>query len=218
MISSAKLTLLACALGLLAACGNERQEARQDLFVRLSENWKQRFTDPAPKPADPAAVLRAALPAILEKVPAPMILMTQRKLGGAEIFVLSTEIGDHRVFGSDYNTTITLEGGVLAETRGLGDDLMSSNNGPLPQLLRVHAEGDYQRVMRTLDGEGHEIAVMFDCRLSADTRERMIESCTTPGKAIRNIYEYAPDSSMLARSEQWLSPRHGHLTIEHIRH
>lgn len=217
MITRVRLIPVFLILGLVAACGNERQESRRELFSRIRANWTQKIDGPAAATSN-AAQLRAAAPALLEQVPSPMILMSQRKLGGADIFVLAEEIGDHRVFGSSNNMTVTLEGGVLAETRRLGDDLMSSENGPLPELLAAHSEGDYQRVMRTLDGEGHEISFSFDCRLTATETNRMVENCTAPGKAIKNIYEYSADTGLIAQSDQWLSPRHGHLTIEHLRH
>jgi hypothetical protein len=32
------------------------------------------------------------------------------------------------------------------------------------------------------------------------------------------VYEYTPGAPLLARSEQWLSNDHGHLSIEYLRH
>lgn len=217
MMTRVRLSLGILVLGLVAACGSERQESRIELFSRVSSNWMKTSQEQTVTPTS-AAQLRAAAPALLEQVSEPMILMSQRKLGGADILVMAAEVEDYRVFGASNDMTVTLEGGVLAETRRLGDDLMSSENGPLPKLLAAHLEGDYQRVMRTLDGEGHEISFMLDCRLSASDANRMVESCTAPGKAIKNIYEFSPNSGALARSEQWLNPRHGHLVIEHLRH
>lgn len=218
MTTTCQIIVLACALSLLSACGNERQDSRRELFARFGEGLHQRLAERDDPKNLGAEEIRARVPALLKQVPAPMILVTKGKMDGADIFVLSTEVGDYRVFGSGNEATITLEGSVLSETRRLGDDLMSSQNGPLPELLARREEGDYQRVMRSLDGEGHEVAVMFDCRLSQTSVDRMIESCTTPGTAIKNIYEYKSDANLIARSEQWLSLRHGHLRIEHLRH
>lgn len=216
MTSLVRLITVIMAVGLVASCGSDRQESRLELFSRIGANWRTSLSDTEQQ--SNAAQLRAAVPALLEQVPAPMILMTQRTINGAGIFVLNTEIGNYRVFSSSDDMTVTLEGGVLAETRRLGDDLMSSENGPLPSLLATRSEGDYQRVLRTLDGEGHEISVMYDCRLSQTAPDRMIENCTTPGRAFKNVYEYIPRTPLLARSEQWLSNDHGHLSIEYLRH
>ncbi|MEY8882333.1 YjbF family lipoprotein [Donghicola sp. XS_ASV15] len=205
-------------LGVLSACGTTgRQESRRELFELAFTTLKQNVTgakDESPSISD----IRALAPTVLEAVPLPIILVSRRKTDEADFYALSAETGDYRIYASSDDVTITLQGGVLAETRRLGSDLMSSQNGPLPKLLKRRASGDYQRVLRTLDAEGHEISVMYDCRLSAGDAEQMTENCTTPGKAFRNIYEYVPGSNMLLRSEQWLNDTNGHLTIEHLRH
>ncbi len=206
-------------LGVLGACGTTgRQESRRELFELAYTTLKQKVTRDSGEKSPTISDIRALTPTVLESVPLPIILVSRRKTDEADFYALSAGVGDYRVFASSHEVTITLEGGVLAETRRLGSDLMSSQNGPLPKLLESRTSGDYQRVLRTLDAEGHEISVMYDCRLSASDAEQMTENCTTPGKSFKNIYEYVPGSNVLLRSEQWLNDENGHLTIEYLRH
>lgn len=207
------------ALGVLAACGTTgRQESRREVFELAYEALKQKVTGDRGTEHPSIDEIRARVPELLETVPLPMILVSRRKFNVAEVFLLHSSVANYRTFGSGNDVTITLEGGVLAETRRFGSDLMSSQNGSLPVLLAERRTGDYQRVMRTLDAEGHEISVMFDCRISQTDIDQMTENCTTPGKAFKNIYEYVPSTATLLRSEQWHSETNGYLTIEYLRH
>lgn len=201
---------------ILASCGNERQESRRELFVRIGTIWKEKFTDSS-ESSITADDVRAAIPAFLEQTTEPLVVLTLPRVQGSALLVQHSKIDNYRVF-SDVQVTVTLEGGVLAETRNIGNDLMSSQNGSLPELLALRLEGDYQRALRTLDGEGHEVTLTFDCRLSELSQKSMIENCTSPGRAFKNIYEFSSDNGSLAKSEQWLNSMHGHVVIEYLRY
>lgn len=208
-------------LGVLGACGStKRQEERAELFEEVFSSLKNKVTgkDDAPAQGLTPEQVREIAPALIEQVTGPVLLFSQQRQDTLDILALNGEVGPYRVFASSSGATITLEGGVLAETRRLGNDLMSSENGPLPQMIANHQEGDYQRVMRTLDGEGHEIATTFDCRLQFTGPDRMKENCTTPGDAFRNIYEFSQETGRLAKSDQWLNDANGYISIEYLRY
>ncbi|NVO22482.1 YjbF family lipoprotein [Donghicola mangrovi] len=217
-----RVTLFAMlGLGVLAACGtNRRQEDRAEIVASVFNSLKNKITgqgEAAAQGLTPEQV-REIAPALIEQVSGPVLLFSQQRQGTLDILALNGEVGPYRVFASSSGATITLEGGVLAETRRLGNDLMSSENGPLPQMLANRQEGDYQRVMRTLDGEGHEVATTFDCRLGFSGPDRMKENCTTPGDAFRNIYEFVEGTDRLAKSDQWLNEANGYISIEYLRY
>ncbi|WP_432448655.1 YjbF family lipoprotein [Aliiroseovarius marinus] len=117
--------------------------------------------------------------------------------------------------------------GVLVATRGLGDDLMAQDAGPLPKLLSQGQGGTYQRQTRHLSGENQIRGTTLTCSLEPGNPERIllangttdarrfVENCHAGTLRITNLY-WRDTRGSLVKSYQWISEGAGYATIEMI--
>ena len=165
----------------------------------------------APQPIGPAR-LRVAIPAT----------------GARATLAPVAENGDVTVWQTLDGITLSLQGGVLVATRGLGDDLMSADVGGDVAMLRGTGDaGYYPHIRSYLDGEDQTVFRSYQCRRAGQARTtlridgaarpaRRIEvQCTSPRHDFTNIY-WLDDRGTLLKSRQWISPAMQYMETERV--
>lgn len=209
-----RLQGLALALAFtLAGCGDlyDTSERRELILSELSN-----LVDPPERAT--IAEMRGFIPYALSHTDRPLILLEQPSLDQAEFFVQEAVNREVRVFGSDTQTTVALRGPVIIESRGFGWDLMSSDVGALPEMLRTGQGGDFERVMRYLDGQDHTYAYRFRCNLRRSDRraDAYLEYCGSAELEIVN--EYVVDgSNKITEARQWIGPSNDYMVVRYLR-
>jgi len=114
--------------------------------------------------------------------------------------------GDVTVWQTLDGISLSFRGGVLIETRGLGDDLMSSDAAGTLAMLRGATDGGYYPQIRTyLDGEQRTVFRAFQCRRSGGGQGRIDESCVSTDRTVTNSY-WLDATGDVIRSRQWVGP------------
>ncbi|MCA1777525.1 MAG: YjbF family lipoprotein [Loktanella sp.] len=137
--------------------------------------------------------------------------------------------GDVTVWQTLDGITVTFRGGVLIATRGLGDDLMSSDVQNTLAMLRGSASSQYYPQIRShLDGENQTRFRSYQCRrndlsvqqtrIGTITRSltRVTEHCVSPDNETTNTYWLDPTGTVL-KSRQWVRPDIGYMETEYVR-
>lgn len=192
-------------LAVAVGCGNA---GKPGLLQTLLQPLAAADTGPAPAAAD----LRAALtPAVLRQIGAPVIVADVPTIGGAAVLVaVATQNGVTTYLSGD-GSSVSMQGGLIVATRGLGFDLMVADVGAVATAL----DAPPQRVTRThhyLDGENHVVMRQFTCEVGASDRGVVVEHCTGPETTFENRY-FLTDKGAMTQTRQWISPRIGWITI-----
>ena len=124
--------------------------------------------------------------------------------------------------------TLTFHKGVLTATRGLGDDLMSSDATSTTTMFEGGLENTYYPVIRSyLDGEDQTYFRAYQCRKDLESEQkididdktiaarRLKEVCVSPTHSFSNIYWLDGAQSVL-RSRQWVSHSVGDMVTERV--
>lgn len=230
------LAAAACGLLVLSACGSDKEvsqlpRAAGEFVKQVSSKITSRATgkpsaaQAAAKP-DPNRVVNAALKAtsgpvalmVLEKNPSALTVMTP----------VESNAGAQTWMGAS-RQSITLKGGVLVGTRGLGDDMMAANAGAAQRAVRARAPSSYRREYDHLTGLGYTSKLNVSCTLSMVKKEKvaigrinaaasvMKEDCAhSAGIAFENFY-WVSGSGRILKSRQWVSQGTGYLVVQPLR-
>ncbi len=160
---------------------------------------------------------------------APLILAWIEANGNYATLSQISSNGDHAVFVSGDNKTMTFRGGVLTATRGMGADLFALDATGTLVLLRSRGQGTarLQKRYRFLNPENGLDEIRFDCTMVSGGIEtvtsvhkrfrlkRFDEKCRAPGvEPFTNTYWVDPGSGIIWRSRQWVAPKGGYVTID----
>ena len=126
---------------------------------------------------------------------------------------------------------ITLDQGFLVATRGLGGDLMSSEQARVIPMVLSRREGAVERTFRHLGGDDRLVAERFVCRVEnrgprevttlEGTKVRtefLAEICLSETGELRNLYwvsSEGPTRGRLVQSRQWAGDWLGTIAILH---
>ncbi len=179
----------------------------------------------APVAADPDRLFSVALRAVR----GPVMLAVVESRNAVAIMGRSMVNGAFETWTTASKQTLTFKRGILAETRGLGDDLMHAQVDGVAALVRARRAGKVRREMHFLDGEGKTYTITFDCTVNPGPAQalaigtlrissrRMDESCRSgAGANISNTYWVAGDGHVW-QSRQWVSPGVGYLVTRQLR-
>ncbi len=150
---------------------------------------------------------------------APTIYVTIPSLGVSGGMARISLRGNISEWRSADGIGLTLRGGQIIATRGLGPDLLIADAEGAGAALRL-GHGEFSRTMHWLDGENHDRSEEFACNLriaetQATSAERaLIETCAGPQTAFTNSYAVSATSGAPLRSDQWVSPGLGSIRIE----
>ena len=155
----------------------------------------------------------------------PVILVSAPKLKAKASLNMIQENGPTRTYVSDDGIVLLLQHGLLAGSRGFGDDLMSSEHAAAHRAI-LKGSGRYERVLRHINSQNHLEAQALSCSLTDHGAEtvtilghkhgvlRRVETCDLAGRQIENIFWVAEET--IWKSQQWVSDQIGSLTIAHV--
>lgn len=225
-----RLSAFALVLG-LAACGNSVDSDRsKEAFKEIAGQAKSVFSRgkkgaPAAVPPDPNAVIAATL----EKLPDVPLLFTLRENSGqydvASIYAQNSETVTWVTAKRD---TFSLDRGNLVATRGLGNDLMSVEDGGAARLIAARQSGTVRRTYRFLNGLDQTVRFRADCQISIGDRQTvsageitasttvMREACAAGDYRFTNVY-WVDDTGRSVQSLQWAGHANGNIVFRRIR-
>ena len=176
--------------------------------------------------AAPAPDLRSSLTReAIDQVGVPLLFV--ETAGGASLLRQDGRNGAIATWRADEGVSLSLDGGVIVATRGLGSDLMSADVAATRAALANGPRQDYQRFHSYLDGENRQQFRAFRCEMVTAPDSivsfglrlavtRAEETCYSTADPIRNIYWLGGDGTPW-RTQQWVSPEVGHVVTEFIR-
>lgn len=215
----------------LAGCGNDTSKTEgtkialgvvKGVTAKLSPG-KAAKGGAAPDPEKLAASAAASFKG-------PLVLAQIEKAGLLTALGETGRNGAVRTFATPNEQTLVFRNGLLAATRGLGNDLMSAKTDAAAALILRRQPGTAARTYRYLDGEGIERPLPMQCAVTAGPAKsfdfagrhydtvQMDESCraTSQSLSVSNSYWVTADGT-IALSRQWIGPALGHVTIQLVR-
>ena len=220
MIRNVALTLT---LLTLTACGNSIElESGERKVIKLIQDKLER-------PAGPAAYIDArkiVSREIIDGVAVPILFVEIDRGQNGTMTQYPGEGVGQTWLGVD-GSTVTLAGGMLKATRGVGDDLMGSEIS-LQINWKNPSAAHYTRKLAYLREDNQTRVDEYECTLT-DTKQyetiavfdakfrvrRIEESCR--GDGIQFVNDYRVDASGLVRkSRQYHGEKIGYMTIERL--
>ena len=175
----------------------------------------------APKPQ--AAPLTRA---VLNTLDGAFLEITREREDLTAYLYPSARAGEITVWRTETDETVTVRGGVLIATRGLGGDLLStelrlsgSGLGPAPAGERVFhvLTADNKQAKLTLACEvtdlGPETIEVIELRHAT---RHLREHCEADSGAITNEYWIDQRTRLIRQSRQWAGPHIGYLRLRQI--
>lgn len=219
--------------GLVAGCGPEAQNPLTRLVGSLvGQGQDTAAPGQSAATVDPSRVLTAEY---IASGSGPLLLATLPSRDGYATLSPVGRNGAVETWRSADGIGLSLTPpGLLVATRGLGPDLMLAETGAVVAALRA-GEGDIRRVHRLLDGENHEDARAYDCRVVTETDEmiflpgeqtrqtvRLREHCVPAAgqedrKPFDNFYWTSFSGDVIWQSYQWLGPELGTIFLQRLR-
>jgi Group 4 capsule polysaccharide lipoprotein gfcB, YjbF len=201
----------------LAACGSDK--AATGNFTDIRKAFTPKFGKAVPAPAP--AVTRESITA----TGAPLIRASIAARGAVAYLGVRATKGDVITWQTTDRTSVVLQRGMLLETRGLGDELMSAR---VPSAGQIAAgTGSFQRAYYYLDGADQQIRWDYACTwemtgnetiqiigLAYDTRV-VTETCRGAQGRITNQY-WVESGGKIRQSVQWVSKGVGYMKLESL--
>jgi len=184
----------------LAACGNAPQRGDLLTSVKALGTW-------------PGALLGRQAE-LGPEVAGPSLAVTVPGLDFAARMVPWYPSRNGQTWIAPGGQSVTLQDGLLRQTRGFGPDLMASQGPGIAQIRS--GTGSFHRVHDYLDGGDRALQVDFDCDLSAATQGGLrvvTETCRDGQTQFQNLYRFAPAGD-LRDSVQLLAPGLSPMTIQ----
>ena len=124
--------------------------------------------------------------------------------------------------------TLSFRNGVLTATRGLGEDLISSDISKTVSMLKGDTgNGHYPMIRTYLNGEDQTYYPAYQCRQSRELKQqvkiddvplslrRLEEVCVSPNHTFTNIYWLNAERTIV-KSRQWVSHNVGTMVTERV--
>jgi hypothetical protein len=124
-------------------------------------------------------------------------------------------------------TTLTFENGHLIATRGLGEDMMSSE-GTFPSFHLISGSTEYVKTQSWLSEDNQITSTNYSCTASVENArekitifdktflvQRAIETCIDGDSKIGNEY-FFERNGIVRRSRQFHSPALGYIFVERL--
>ncbi len=222
------LTLTAALLaGLgMAACSNGHKDVNALTVAKAAVGSK-----PSQVVDDPAQV-QAAVNEALNVLEGPLALVTFEKTNNNVVLRQIATNGPYRTWtswsqGTD-RRSVTTRNGMITATRGLRNDLMSSDVSQTLSLVSSRSSGNATRIQRYLDGENQIVEMRANCTISRGGQSRvqvgvidrltveMTENCQDGDRSFRNIYR-VDGQGRIVQSVQWLSDFYGLAVLQSLR-
>ena len=132
------------------------------------------------------------------------------------------------VWRTENDVSLTLRDGVLVETRGLGNDMISAEGGPALAAVRSRAagQGSKRQVYSALDNKS--VAMNFVCAVDDLGPETIViverrhatrhlrETCELQGGTVVNDYWVDSRGPTVWQSRQWGGPNIGYVQFRQL--
>ncbi|MFD1342225.1 YjbF family lipoprotein [Litorisediminicola beolgyonensis] len=209
---------------LLAACGPAREDEIGpvkiiDQTIRGVFGIEPEFTPFTPKQLGDA----------VRGTQGPLILIEPETRDAQALMIQIERNGSYATFATPELQTVTLRRGLVVATRGLGGDLMSSEEDALLALIARRSTGQARYTMRFLDGADQTREVRFTCTSSPrrilNYQNGVIPptlvvwldvTCTAPEGVVEHIFLVDGQGEIL-RASQWVGDLTGHLKVSKLR-
>lgn len=201
------------AFAALTACSNETTvDSLKGRFTQAKTDLQSIVKKPPPGPnaEQIKAVLTPEVRAQLGNRPVIVTTLEEPPISAAAI--LSSDGNGAKIYTTLDNISLTLKNGLIAGTRGLGDDLMDAD--PTEVWATIQAGGGRaRRVHRYLDGENQTVLRAFICEISGTAP--VTETCYGEDTTFTNTYTLGPDGQIIT-SKQWIGPERGYIYVEDV--
>jgi hypothetical protein len=213
------------ALSVLAACsgGNSETTTQTAGVIELREAFRaQRASKEATAKAP--TVTRA----LVEQINAPIVEVRLDSRDVTGYFLLSSQRGDVQLWNATDGGQIVIRSGLVTATRGIRDDLASSDFADTLDRLQA-GSGSSSRRYYVRNALGGQDMIRMECNLSNSGPERLEilerfhdtirlrETCRAQdGTEIENAYWIEPKSGIIRQSRQWISPDLGHFFLRFL--
>lgn len=212
----------------LAGCGSDTgqtestRQAAQEAKGMLGRLLGRGGT--AAPPADAETIAREGLDANA----GPLLLVTVESSKFTSVAGLQGENGAMRSWHTPGGQAVITRGGILAGTRGFGNDILSSETAALAALIRARQAGSAELTLRYLDGLGRERPLPLTCTTTIGATQsyefagktvsgtQMVAQCSGYGFAFDDSFLVAGNGEILA-SRQWVGAGVGHITLQSLR-
>jgi hypothetical protein len=124
-------------------------------------------------------------------------------------------------------TTLTFKNGHLIATRGLGEDLMSSE-GTFPSFHLISGSTEYVKKKSWLSSDNQVSSTNYSCTAAVESArkaitifektflvQRVLETCKAGDSTIKNEY-FFERNGIVRRSRQFHSPALGYIFVERL--
>jgi len=164
----------------------------------------------------------------------PFAFISLQTEGSPVGYAIAREVvGPYVVYQDNARRSITLQGGLITGTHGLGHNLAAVMTHPDDPVAHARPLGtwpdrhvrSYQFSIRA--SKDHDITVHCAFRRVAKERieiveqffdvTRVEETCTNGARTFGNVYWVEPDTGFIWRSRQWIGPLQELYTLEIIR-
>ncbi|ETX29676.1 hypothetical protein RISW2_22595 [Roseivivax isoporae LMG 25204] len=147
----------------LASCGSDQERVRSiDVLRQIGAQIGS--GRPAPLP-------EATIMSTLGQLRGPVTFVEVESRGGQALFVPVQRNGAYTTYATPAGASVVFRDGFVVQTRGLGGDLMSTDEDALLSLIRARQRGTAPYVMRHLDGENHTVTDTYTCNVLPQGRE-----------------------------------------------
>lgn len=207
----------------LAACGN----ANKDASLNPATLVKGVFTKK--KPPEPISGEQIAKALVATSSSVFKFELEARK---AQVLMLDIQrSGPYQSYGNSARQVIVMRDGMITSTRGIGGDLMSSEEDALFSKIRSRSGGTVTYDQRFLTPEDKTIVSRFSCSVSSSgptsvssglvqaTGYDVTAQCTAADGVSRdftNTYAVSHDGYILT-SRQWVGPTIGYVLTSVLR-
>lgn len=221
-VSSALLAF--AALTGLASCGNDTaQSQRTEVFKQLVSGTIARSRNTARPPVTVAQINQA-----LATKSEPLALVTVETRKASALVIQIGRNGNYRTYATEQRQTLTFRDGMITSTRGLGGDLMSSEETALLSLVSRKSTGNAPYTMRFLTGEDVTATLHYTCAVSRDgtapvrlgkintVAQKMTAQCTGSDGSFSNTY-LVDGAGDIISTRQWLGAFTGYVAGQQLR-
>ncbi|SMX32284.1 YjbF family lipoprotein [Maliponia aquimaris] len=221
--SITRIGLLLAAALTFSACGNANPEGTA-LLKQLPNLLLGK--KPEPRPVTPQQIATA-----LSSSTASLFLVELERNKSQVLLQDVQRNGPYQTYGNAARNVVVMRDGMITSTRGLGGDLMSSEEDGLHSRVRARAEGTVSYDQRFLTPEDVTIVRRYTCRVTTggttpisgglvQTTGYVVTAACTAADGVSpdftNTYAVSQDGYVLS-AKQWAGPFIGHLITQVLR-
>jgi len=186
-----------------------------------------------PSKAEDIPVKNAGAVLTREKIEAFGLALIRGRVEGEDVSNLLTGTavnGSYVTYISSYRQNITMLGGLVTGTRGMGGDLLAVRTDANDPVAHATPTADWPSTLTRdyrfpgIGPEGDVVSVTCNLTHASDTTVTIVEVsydvtpftevCSGDGVEFTNTYLAQPDTGQIWQSLQWIGDKVGHVNID----